>query len=104
MATLFKSLSGRVPNYYTQKEKAENALGRKLTNKEFEEKYLVMHKNKSSVTATGTSTFDPALCELIYLWFSKKEDSLMRNLAVGSTLFQINQTRIGPKSGKKNGT
>lgn len=84
MATLFKSLSGRVPNYYTQKEKAEKALGRKLTNKEFEEKYLVMPKNKSSVTATGTSTFDPALCELLYLWFSKKEDSVIDPFAGGS--------------------
>lgn len=84
MATLFKSLSGRVPNYYTQKENAEIMIGRKLTNKEFEENYLKMPENQSSVTATGTSTFDPALCEIVYLWFSKKEDSVIDPFAGGS--------------------
>lgn len=84
MATLFKSLSGRVPNYYTQKEEAEKRIGRKLSNKEFEENYLKMPDNKSSVTNTGTSTFDPALCELLYLWFSGKEDSVIDPFAGGS--------------------
>lgn len=84
MATLFKSLSGRVPDYYSQKNKIEAQLGRKLSAKEFEEKYLVMPKNKSSVTNTGTSTFDPALCELLYLWFSKEGDAVIDPFAGGS--------------------
>lgn len=84
MATLFKSLSGRVPDYYTQKNKIEAQLGRKLSAKEFEENYLVMPKNKSSVTNTGTSTFDPALCELLYLWFSKEGDAVIDPFAGGS--------------------
>ena len=84
MATLFKSLSGRVPDYYEQKNKIEAQLGRKLSAKEFEEKYLVMPKNKSSVTNTGTSTFDPALCELLYLWFSKEGDAVIDPFAGGS--------------------
>lgn len=84
MATLYKSLSGRVPDYYKQKNVAEEKLGRKLTNSEFEEKYLVMPKNESSVTNTGTSTFDPALCEIVYLWFSKKGDSVIDPFAGGS--------------------
>lgn len=84
MATLFKSLSGRVPDYYEQKNKIEAQLGRKLSAKEFEENYLVMPKNKSSVTNTGTSTFDPALCELLYLWFSKEGDAVIDPFAGGS--------------------
>ena len=84
MATLFKSLSGRVPDYYKQKNKAEAQLGRKLTAKEFEENYLVLPENQSSVSNTGTSTFDPALCELIYLWFSKEEDMVIDPFAGGS--------------------
>ena len=84
MATLFKSLSGRVPDYYEQKNKIQAQLGRKLSAKEFEENYLVMPKNKSSVTNTGTSTFDPALCELLYLWFSKEGDAVIDPFAGGS--------------------
>lgn len=84
MATLFKSLSGRVPDYYEQKNKIEAQLGRKLSAKEFEENYLVMPKNNSSVTNTGTSTFDPALCELLYLWFSKEGDAVIDPFAGGS--------------------
>lgn len=84
MATLFKSLSGRVPDYYTQKNKWETLLGRKLENKEFEEKYLKMPDNQSSVSNTGTSTFDPALCEILYIWFSKRGDVTIDPFAGGS--------------------
>lgn len=84
MATLFKSLSGRVPTYYDQKYRAEKMIGRKLSNKEFEENYLKMPENQSSVTNTWTSTFDPALCELLYLWFSAKEDFVIDPFAGGS--------------------
>lgn len=59
-------------------------VGRKLSNKEFEENYLKMPENQSSVTNTGTSTFDPALCELLYLWFSAKEDFVIDPFAGGS--------------------
>ena len=84
MATLFKSLSGRVPDYYTQKEKAEKKAGRKLSNKEFEDSFLIMPDNKSSVTSTGTSTFDPVLCELMYYWFTRTGDIVIDPFAGGS--------------------
>lgn len=84
MATLFKSLSGRIPDYYDQKAKAEAKLGRKLSNKEFESDYLVLPDNESSVSNTGTSTFDPALCELLYLWFSAPGDLTIDPFAGGS--------------------
>lgn len=84
MATLFKSLSGRVPDYYKQKNEAEARLGRKLSAKEFEKNYLKLPENASSVSNTGTSTFDPALCEIIYLWFSKSGDKVIDPFAGGS--------------------
>lgn len=84
MATLFKSLSGRVPDYYVQKEKAEQKAGRKLSNKEFEENYLILPDNQSSMGTTGTSIFDPALCELLYLWFSAPDDAVIDPFAGGS--------------------
>ena len=84
MATLYKSLSGRVPDYYDQKSKAENKLGRKLSREEFEKNYLKLPKNESSVCNTGTSTFDPALCELVYAWFSREEDMVIDPFAGGS--------------------
>lgn len=43
-----------------------------------------MPENQSSVTNTGTSTFDPALCELLYLWFSAKGDLVIDPFAGGS--------------------
>ena len=84
MPTLYKSLSGRVPKYYEQKNQIEAKLGRKLSNKEFETNYLVMPSNEASVSHSGTSTFDPALCELIYLWFSKPDDIVIDPFAGGS--------------------
>ena len=84
MALLFDSLSARVPNYYREKNEAEKRLGRKLSCKEFEENYLKMPNNQSSVTVTGTSIFDPALCELLYLWFSAIGDNVIDPFAGGS--------------------
>lgn len=76
---LFASLSASVPDYYTQKTKAEKKLGRTLDNKEFEEKYL----DTSRILPT-TSIFDPVLCEIAYTWFSTKEDAIIDPFAGGS--------------------
>ena len=76
---LFSSLSGSVPDYYTQKAKVEQKLGRKLDNKEFEEKYL-----DTSRMIPQTSIFDPVLCEIAYTWFSTKEDKIIDVFAGGS--------------------
>jgi DNA modification methylase len=37
-----------------------------------------------STNGTGTSVFDPALCEVMYLWFSKAGDSIIDPFAGGS--------------------
>ena len=81
-ALLFKSLSGRVPTYYTQKTKAEKKLGRKLSNKEFEEKHLVI--KEGTIATKGTSIFDPVLCELVYTWFSSPDGKVLDPFAGGS--------------------
>ena len=76
---LFTSLSASVPDYYTQKTKIENKLGRILDNKEFEEKYL-----DTSRVLPQTSIFDPVLCEIAYTWFSAKGDKIIDPFAGGS--------------------
>lgn len=78
------SKSGAVPDYYSQKTKAEKKVGRKLSNKEFEEKYLVLPENESTMGNANISIFDPALAEIIYLWFSNPGDSVLDPFAGGS--------------------
>ena len=80
---LFKSLSAIVPDYYTQKQKAESALGRKLEREEFERDYLKVPEG-GGLTSTGTSIFDPVLCELSYKWFSKQGAVVLDPFAGGS--------------------
>ena len=77
---LFKSLSGSTPNYYTQKNETEAKLGHKISNIEFEDNYLEV----SGRIATGTSVFDPALCELMYKWFCPENGTILDPFAGGS--------------------
>ncbi len=77
---LFKSLSGGTPNYYTKKKKTEEELGHSISNREFEDNYLEVE----GVVATGTSIFDPVLCELAYKWFCPESGSILDPFAGGS--------------------
>lgn len=77
---LFKSLSGRSPRYYTQKAKVEAQIGHKLSNTEFEDNYLQVNGRY----ATGTSVFDPVLCELMYKWFCPDGGAVLDPFAGGS--------------------
>jgi len=83
MGLLFESKSGQVPDYYYQKTRAEREAGRKLSNAEFERDYLSMGGG-SSLSDTGTSVFDPCLCELDYSWFTREGDSILDPFAGGS--------------------
>lgn len=83
MGVLFKSQSGLVPNYYEQKNQAEAAVGRRLTNEEFERDYLNVGGG-SALIDTGTSVFDPCLCEMDYAWFTREGDSILDPFAGGS--------------------
>ena len=80
---LLKSASGRVPDYYYQKREAEKKAGRALTNAEFENDWLVTGGG-STLTDTGTSIFNPALCEILLAWYSARGDAVLDPFAGGS--------------------
>ena len=79
------SVSFRDPSFYKQKEAAEKRIGRKLSRDEFIEKYYApVRGGQSTMSETGTSIFDPVLCETQYLWFTKTGDSIIDPFAGGS--------------------
>lgn len=82
-ALTLPSLSGRVPDYYAQKEEAERRLGHVLSREEFESKYLVVG-DTATLSTTGTSIFDPVLCELVYRWWSPPSGQILDPFAGGS--------------------
>jgi hypothetical protein len=69
------------PRYYEQKSAAEARLGRKLTPEEFERDHWVLPDSEIS---SGTSIFDPVLCELAYRWFSPPAGRVLDPFAGGS--------------------
>lgn len=75
--------SGHVPDYYTQKSRAEKIAGRPLTRAEFEAGWLRIPEDAGFFT-TGTSVFDPVLCELAYRWFSPADARVLDPFAGGS--------------------
>jgi hypothetical protein len=78
------SLSGRVPDYYDQKRTIEAYLGRTVPNPEFEERYLRLPDNESTMGATGTSIFDPVLTEVALRWFAPTGGHILDPFAGGS--------------------
>lgn len=82
MGVLYSNASAYIPDYYKQNRQVESIIGRKLSNAEFERDYLV--KGGSPISDTGTSVFDPCLCELDYTWFTKEGDSILDPFAGGS--------------------
>lgn len=82
-ALTLSSLSGRVPDYYYQKQAAEERLGRKLGRDEFEANYLKIPEG-SGLSTTGTSVFDPVICELAYRWFAPPNATVLDPFAGGS--------------------
>ena len=77
---LMKSLSSH-PRYYEQKTRAEKKVGRVLTPEEFETDHWV---EPDSEIISGTSIFDPVLCELAYSWFSPQGGTILDPFAGGS--------------------
>jgi DNA modification methylase len=69
------------PRYYEQKIAAEAKIGRELTTAEFERDYFVA---PDSEIASGTSIFDPVLCELAYTWFCPPDGAVLDPFAGGS--------------------
>lgn len=83
-ALTLPSLSGRIPNYYEQKNEAERVLGRQLSNEEFEAEHLVISGDVETLSTGGTSIFDPVLCELIYRWWSPSGGLVLDPFSGGS--------------------
>lgn len=75
-----KSDSGNDPAYYFKKQKAEKLAGRELTREEFQRDWYQGPDSYSS----GTSIFDPVLCELSYTWFCPTGGVVLDPFAGGS--------------------
>jgi hypothetical protein len=61
------------PGFYDKKRKTEEALGCTLTTEEFKRDHYKREDQEfgqSQSVATGTSVFDPVLCEIVYRWFT----------------------------------
>lgn len=78
---LFKSRSIADHAFYDKKNEKESELGRKLSTREFIDNY---YEPNSEGANSGTSIFDPVLCELIYRWFSRVGDRVLDPFAGGS--------------------
>lgn len=69
------------PSFYAKKRAKEAELGRELTTEEF----LADHYAASDApTASGTSIFDPVLCEIAYRWFCPPGGAILDPFAGGS--------------------
>lgn len=69
------------PSFYTKKRAKEAELGRELTTEEFLADHYV---TSDAPTASGTSIFDPVLCEIAYRWFCPPGGMVLDPFAGGS--------------------
>lgn len=69
------------PQFYAKKRAAELALGRKLTTDVFLRDH---YQASDAAVASGTSIFDPVLCELLIRWFSPPGGVVLDPFAGGS--------------------
>ncbi len=77
---LMHSDSGNESAYYWKKQAVERELGRTLTTEEFQTQYY----QGPDTLGTGTSIFDPVLCELAYRWYSPPGGLILDPFAGGS--------------------
>jgi hypothetical protein len=89
---LMKSDSGNDPAYYFKKQEVEKRLGRTLTTEEFQRDYYEGPDSYES----GTSIFDPVLCEIAYRWFCPSGGVILDPFAGGSVR-GIVAARLGRK-------
>ena len=78
---LMPSHSSGDPSFYAKKRAKEAELGHELTT----EAFLADHYQASdAATASGTSIFDPVLCEIAYRWFCPQGGTVLDPFAGGS--------------------
>jgi 1-aminocyclopropane-1-carboxylate deaminase/D-cysteine desulfhydrase-like pyridoxal-dependent ACC family enzyme len=78
---VFEGMAKADPKYYDKKRAVEQALGRPLTAAEFEAEHYV---RPDDAVASGTSVFDPVVCELAYRWFCPPGGQIIDPFAGGS--------------------
>lgn len=71
------------PNFYPQKREVEHRLGRELSTAEYLAEFYTPPEG-STLPASGTSIFDPVLCELAYRWFCPPGGMILDPFAGGS--------------------
>lgn len=81
---ILKNVQAADTNFYRKKTAAEQQLGRKLTDQEFLDEHYEPGVTGSAGYATGTSIFDPVLCELVYRWFCPPGGQVLDPFAGGS--------------------
>ena len=77
---LIRSDGGNDPAYYKNKKAVEARLGRTLTTAEFQ----ADHYEGPDSFKSGTSIFDPVLCEVVYRWWSGRGATVLDPFAGGS--------------------
>lgn len=84
-AHILRSDSGRDSDYYRRKQDVEARLGRTLSTEEFQEHYYAAPEaGNGGISDSGTSVFDPVLCELVYRWFTPADGTVLDPFAGGS--------------------
>ena len=82
------AISGKdaaIPDFYIKKKKLEEKLGGVvLSNSEAADMISAENANKSTLADSGTSVFDPVLCELAYAWYTNEGDTVIDPFAGGS--------------------
>jgi len=68
--------------YWQDRKRAWNSIG--IESRDGRDENLIGHSPLVNIINAGTSTFDPVLCELVYLWFSNKENIILDPFSGGS--------------------
>lgn len=82
VGVVFNGAERRDPDFYTKKKAAEARLGRTLTTAEFKRDHYA--DTPGSAITSGTSVFDPVLCELAYRWYCPPGGAVIDPFAGGS--------------------
>jgi len=78
---VFNSAERRDPDFYDKKTAKEAELGRELGTAEYVRRY---YDAPDSAITSGTSIFDPVLCELVYRWYCPPGGVVIDPFAGGS--------------------
>ena len=86
MGLIINSPSGMDSGYYRKKRQAEieHRGGASMSNEEFQREYYEKPNGNGGLSDSGTSVFDPVLCELQYAWYTREGDSILDPFAGGS--------------------